>query len=339
MRTEACATIERVSKVATVKRKSARVAAAILAVVFVARHALGETTGPTLLLGVVPDLIWVVLILCATLMWRGGQPRKGWVFAIGIVGMLAFLEPGLPSVPTGASSSITVLQLNMQHGLSGQEGIARLIRERQPDVIFLQETGPLDQLVPTGPLVEALKDYNLSNATTMPLTGQHEVIAVKGPILRNIDYDLPELPGESLPRGKHLTAVEIEVGGRKLIVATVHLSPTQDAASKVSRVRSEQLRRVAAFIEAQEHSVILAGDFNSPPHGPGYRRMSAVATDLFRSRGVGFGWTITARLPLRRIDYIWFKGALIPLECHVVDDIVSDHRAVWGRFGLPEPSN
>lgn len=313
--------------------------AILLAVVFLMRHALGDTTGASLLLGLVPDLVWVTLILMATLMWRSGQPRMGRVFAAGLVGMLAFLEPGLPGIPMAASSSITVLQLNMQHGLSGQEGIAKMIRELNPDVIFLQETGPLDQLVPEGPLVDALKDYNLSNATVMPLTGQHQVIATKYPILRTIEFDLPELPGEANPRGKHITAVEVEVGGRKIILATTHLSPTQAAASDVARVRSEQLRRVAAFIDAQEHSVILAGDLNSPPHGPGYRRLSSVATDLFRTQGVGFGWTITARLPLRRIDYIWFRGHLYPLECRVLDEIVSDHRAVWGKFGLPEPLN
>lgn len=123
-----------------------------------------------------------------------------------------------------------------------------------------------------------------------------------------------------------------------MILATVHLSPTQRAPSDVSRVRSQQLRQVAAFIEAQDQPVILAGDFNSPPHGPGYRQLSAVATDLFRARGVGFGWTITGRMPLRRIDYIWFKGSLVPLECRVLNEIVSDHRAVWGRLGLPEGS-
>lgn len=160
------------NKVARVQRSAARWLAALLVSAFLVRHLSGEMSAAGLLLGLVPDLVWVGLVLSAGWLWRSGQPRRARAWVIAGIAALAFLEPGLPGLPTESSTSLSVLQLNMQHGLGGQDRIANLILEREPDIIFLQETGPLDMLVPKGPLVNALADYRLSNATVMPLTGQ-----------------------------------------------------------------------------------------------------------------------------------------------------------------------
>jgi len=317
-------------------RKCCRFVAALLIVVWLATRYVAELTPITLALSVVPSLVWALLVVLAGLGWRAGLERKPRVWWVVLAGVWVFLEPGLPGLPDGMSESMNVLQLNMQHGLVGHDKVATLIRREDPDVIFLQETGPLDQLSPKGPIIDALKGYQLSNRYTLPLTGQFEVIALKGKIIRHMDVDFPEMPHEQKLRGKRLTAVEAEVRGRRMILAVVHFSPTQGSLAQLSAVRTEQWRLTAAFVRAQKLPVILAGDFNAAPFGPGYRALSREATDVFRSVGVGLGNTITATLPNRRIDYVWTRGLFIPLECEVLPDIVSDHRAVRAKIGLFE---
>jgi endonuclease/exonuclease/phosphatase (EEP) superfamily protein YafD len=317
-------------------RRASRFIAFLLVVVWISTRYIGELTPVTLALSVVPSFVWALLAVLAGLGWRAGLERKPRVWLAVLVGVWMFLEPGLPGLPNMMSEDIEVLQLNMQHGLGGHDKVAALIRKHDPDVIFLQETGPLDQLSPKGPIIDALKGYQLSNRYTLPLTGQFEVISLRGKIIRHIDVDFPEMPHEQELRGKHLTAVEAEVRGRRMILAVVHLSPTQGNLSQLAAVRTEQWRLVAAVVRAQKLPVILAGDFNAAPFGPGYRALSREATDVFRSVGVGIGNTVTATFPNRRIDYIWTRGPLMPLECEVLPDIVSDHRAVRAKIGLYE---
>lgn len=317
-------------------RKASRHVAVHLVGVWLLTRYVAELRPVTLALSVVPSLVWALLVVLCAAGWRAGLERRARVWWIALVGVWVFLEPGLPGVPDMMSEDLDVLQLNMQHGLGGHDKVAALIRQQNPDVIFLQETGPLDQLSPKGPIVDALKGYQLSNRFTLPHTGQFEVIALRGRIIRHIDYDLPEMPHEKELRGKHLTAVEAEIRGRRMILAVVHLSPTQGSLSQLAPVRTEQWRRVAAFVRAQKLPVILAGDFNAAPFGPGYRELSREATDVFRSVGLGLGNTITASFPNRRIDYIWTRGLLSPLECEVLPDIVSDHRAVRAKIGVWE---
>ena len=75
-------------------------------------------------------------------------------------------------------------------------------------------------------------------------------------------------------------------------------------------------------------ATIVAGDFNTLPHGRTHRMMRKYLTDCFAATATGFGLTLPAVFPLKRLDYIYVGRGLRPLKTWVSNTIASDHRAV-----------
>jgi endonuclease/exonuclease/phosphatase family metal-dependent hydrolase len=79
----------------------------------------------------------------------------------------------------------------------------------------------------------------------------------------------------------------------------------------------------------------LAGDLNSSPDSPTYRRLvEAGFGDPFRELGLGDVPTDPASAPDERIDYVWLRE-LTPLAAGVPDSLASDHRPVWVTIQAP----
>lgn len=230
-------------------------------------------------------------------------------------------------IPKG---SLKVMQLNMQHGLTGIEKVAALIERESPDILCLQESGPRQEF-PDGsppPIRRALRGYVLYRSFS-------EAIAVKGEILGKGTVELPEPAYESaIGGGKVITFVKARIRGKVIRIATVHLSPRPDpslsawaGAAQFARIRQAQFKALADFLKASPEHTILCGDFNSHPVGPNYRLMTSIMTDAFAAAGSGIGYTMNSRLPHKRIDYIYCRG-FVPVAHRVLPDVVSDHRAV-----------
>lgn len=315
----------------------------MLGIVWLVRNFAGTLFGATMLVAAVPDLVWASLAFISAGLWiyrrRFSRPDwRGLPVVAAALGSLAFLAPAWGHREPPSDEDLKVLQLNMQHGLGGIDNVANLIRREGPDILFLQETGPLDQNQWSYSMLEALRPYELSRVPRRSGYYQFEAICVKGTIQRRWQVDLPEMDVERAGGGKRLTAIEATVRGKRLVLATVHLSPLNSAAApgdygKLARIRAEQWQKITEFISDQSATVIVAGDFNGSPFGYSYRTMAHVADDAFREAGVGLGYTLPSALPLRRIDYIWSRG-LRPVDCRVLPDQVSDHRGISARFRL-----
>jgi endonuclease/exonuclease/phosphatase (EEP) superfamily protein YafD len=79
----------------------------------------------------------------------------------------------------------------------------------------------------------------------------------------------------------------------------------------------------------------FAGDLNSSPGSPTYRRLAEAGfSDPFRALGLGDVPTDPAILPRERIDYTWLR-ALTPVAAGVPESLASDHRPVWVEVQMP----
>lgn len=278
-----------------------------------------------------PAIAGVVLLLWILRFGRKAPGRKPVPLALlaAFVLSLAGLHPvlGSPGMPEG----IKVMQLNMRHGLDGVDKVAALIERESPDVLTLVEAGPLsyypDKTLPS--LKRALAGYRVYHS-------HFEAIAVRGEILERELIPLDEMSTEKeWFNQKVIVSVSANVRGRRLRILALHFSPR--GPKKVAyipghiefaRVRCSQHEALVEVLKQRpEEETIIAGDFNGQPFGPNYRLIASVAKDCFAEAGRGFGYTIRANFPHKRVDYVFVRN-LKPASSYVLSDIVSDHRAV-----------
>ncbi len=140
-------------------------------------------------------------------------------------------------------------------------------------------------------------------------------------------------------------AVRLTVSGKPVTIVTTHFSTaypedrdrrnlaalaehTQEAAA----LRANEARELLTFVGQQERTVLVAGDFNTPPRGLLYRELARALKDSFAATGLGTGYTFRSDRPCYRIDYLWAGPAMTPVACRALPLQVSDHRPVVGEF-------
>lgn len=134
------------------------------------------------------------------------------------------------------------------------------LKERQPDVVCLQETKCVDEAFPVEPL-EAL-GYNAA------FHGQKSFNGVA--ILSKLPFDevTPRLPGEDGDEHARFIEVSISTANGVLRIATIYLpnGNPPDTDKYTYKLRwMERLRRYAAERLTLEEPLVLAGDFNVIP--------------------------------------------------------------------------
>lgn len=281
------------------------------------RSALGVAVAsvpPTLVIGL--GAFFVIPVAWMRPAW------PAWVATGGILAAGIWLgQPAFPRPQEGGLQPLKVVSLNMQHGLGGFGAVAKFLAEEAPEVILLQEAGPLQQYpnrTTTPPdFLRLFKDYHVVT------DGQDLLIASKYPFRNHRIDDLPEPAGKP---DKRILIAEIIHPSGDICAATVHLSPRQTNFDELATVRTAQYQSLRRFLQKRPR-IILGGDFNGPPIGPNHRELAREATDAWARAGLGFGLTHQ-----RRIDQIWVRG-LNPYRAEVGPARISDHRPViaWVR--------
>lgn len=214
------------------------------------------------------------------------------------------------------------------------DGIAALIREQDPDLVFLSEVVaectfcPVDQV-----------SY-LAEATGMHARAFGEQFNFGLPVLRirGGNAVLSRLPLRPL-RNQQLCGgasflwpannrralwCEVEVCGSWLRVASIHT----DSASAMNNAR--QVGELLAELGGRPG--ILAGDFNATPDSESLRRLRA------SGRFVGAAArepTFPAPEPVRRIDYVLAPAGWRVLREEMIPSTLSDHCPVVTDFEVP----
>ena len=96
--------------------------------------------------------------------------------------------------------------------------------------------------------------------------------------------------------------------------------------------RVGQSQKILAHIQKSPYPVVVGGDFNEPPTSYIYRQFNNKLNDAFCTAGSGFGSTYAGKIPLLKIDYLFYDPRLRVLEHKIERQPFSDHYPVRTRL-------
>ena len=96
--------------------------------------------------------------------------------------------------------------------------------------------------------------------------------------------------------------------------------------------RAGQSQKVLAHIRKSPYPVVVGGDFNEPPTSYVYQQFNAQLEDAFRTAGNGFGSTYGGKIPMLKIDYLFYDPHLRVLEHKIDRKSFSDHYPMRTRL-------
>lgn len=259
---------------------------------------------------------------------------------------------------TASDSTLKVLSYNVYFaGKSAKddtkERVLDYLREENADIVCLQEIYFKKDDYPT---LHAMYPYVSSEYGS----GGTDFITTlsRYPILKRED-----VPAER-KKGRHSTAVFLDIDGDTVIVVNNHLASTMltiddrasfnkiikgdysgDFATEKSKRIAEKLadgtiRRVPQvdalvdFLNRHEgKSIILCGDFNDGPISHSRHTIAQHLTDCFREAGNGLGISYNDNYFYVRIDHIFCSSDWTPIDCKVASKIkLSDHYPIISRL-------
>ncbi|MFJ5924102.1 endonuclease/exonuclease/phosphatase family protein [Kitasatospora sp. NPDC092948] len=238
--------------------------------------------------------------------------------------------------PDGARR-VRVMSYNVRSLRDDRAAVARVIRACDPDVVCVQES-------PRYWKSEKAAAWLAHRTGMVILAGGGRVAA--GPLLLGrLRVDVVELRDVLLPktRGLHargFASALLRIGGsRPFSVTSCHLSLQPE-----ERLRQFELLR--RQVRPGEPGVV-AGDFNEPPEGPGWRAFAEEFTDAHAKAPWGGTLTSVPKQPYQRIDGVFATPDIDVLGCGVPYPLpgvseadlhaATDHLPVLAALRIPGP--
>jgi vancomycin resistance protein VanJ len=308
--------------------------------VFLLGEYVAERTWLTTLLAYAPPLLFALptAVLFLVVLNRRRQAELIFGAAAALFCWFVLLGFRAPLAPAPEGPRLRVLTYNIAHGSAGVGRIAAVVRRYRPDVICFEEVNGFQSLPdPLPALQKALFDYRF-------VRGGEVTLATRLPVRSVATHPL-------ITGGAYRVAVEtaVEYKGRVVTVLGVHLATSATPESLTDRrgsipaylrrttgVRESQIARLEEITARIDTPLVVCGDFNTPPRGHLYRRLTETYEDAFAARGTGFGWTYPATLPALRIDYIFTTGGAHAASALVPAVFASDHRPLFAEIVLPK---
>ena len=256
-------------------------------------------------------------------------------FRLYLVGMVAALLVNLYLVapfywpPTAVAQAaltttpLRVMALNISTSNAGYGQVVDLIRERQPDLVFMSEVR--EDLLAV--LREELTDsYPYLHAEPSRMTLGVAFLS-RQPFVKVETI----MPGG---RGRRYLRAEIAWQGQPVTIVGIHPLPPMTGEWAASR--DSEIALMGQVANAATQPFILLGDLNASPWSQSMRGLLA-STDLryaMQGYGVGLTWRLAGVLLGAPLDYI-----LVSPAWHVVDyveggDIRSDHIPIQADLTL-----
>lgn len=188
-------------------------------------------------------------------------------------------------------------------------GVARVLRELDPDVVLVQEAPRLWRW--RAACARLARESGLVVVTGgRPAAGNLILCSMRVRVVSSRDVLLPKRP--RLHRRGAATAV-LELDGRQLSVLGTHLDLDAQA-------RLDSARRLAA--SAYD---VVGADVNEEPGGPAWLALSEGKVDA----AAGLGPTFSVASPRRRIDGLFVGPRFRVAACEVIEcGPVSDHKPI-----------
>lgn len=342
-----------------------RVNLGFLALVYLLSEYIGEAARLTTLLTYCPPVLFVLPLFP---LWFIALKRRSLpslrcnllatVFALtALMGMhvplpaLPALSPSDGSAQASSLPALRVMTYNIQHGGTGVESVAAAIRSLKPDVACLQEVNAID-IDPYVQLQAALPEYRIERVNEIAMAVKRSL-----PVRAVRPHRLIPLSPEEEAQATWLAArilyldaleVEVEVEGQPVSLVSAHLmtplytrfrrlgeQSSLDAQEQTAAIRSQQIQGLLQVGAAISHPLIVCGDFNTPPRGLLYRRLTHRWQDAFSACGLGYGYTYPAKYPVLRIDHIFTANGAQAKSITQPAIRATDHRPVVAEITFP----
>ncbi len=241
---------------------------------------------------------------------------------------------------------------------NSREEIFQLVREKDPDILCMQEFISLNKIgMREKDIVRQLVNYAqysiyYINRTT-PETGFGCATFSKFPIIKTsrIPFDSTAnqaiytdllIYGDTIRLfNMHLQSVRLRQENMNFI-DTLSLKYTNEQIKGVQEItgklrnayiqRAEQATIIHNYILDSPYPVIVAGDFNDTPLSYSYHKIRKGLQDSFRESGKGLGNTYAGDLPSLRIDFILHSKDIKSTEFTRIKSKHSDHFPIMARL-------
>lgn len=274
--------------------------------------------------------IGLTLILAVLVLMRRGAASLVIMLVALLVNLYLvlpfFWPPAVRASRAADEPALRVMAMNISTSNAGYSQVIELIRERQPDLVFMSEVR--DDLVAR--LETELADsYPYLHAVPSRMTlgiaflSRHPFVSV----------ETMTVGGEERGRRRYLRA-EIEWHGQKVLVAGIHPLPPFNA--NWAQGRNTEIALMGQLSQEATEPFILLGDLNASPWSHPMRRLMGDADLRYALKGHGVWptWRLAGPLLGAPLDYI-----LVSPEWQVVDyleagDIRSDHIPIQADLRL-----
>ncbi len=290
----------------------------------------------TALVLTMPTLVWPFFVL--PWLVAGWIRKNGRLVALAaatfaLAWMLMVGAPSFGGVVATEPHDLKVMTYNVEFAYEGEERLAQTVAKLDPDVLFVQESiAPVDRLHPVEAIQRGLPHHFVAKSFDLTIFSRFPIQEL-APV---------EVPG--LPRRRWFQRAAIQVNGKTVQLMNVHFAAEHleqysgwaklGRMIDVDRFRLIQSQLVTSIVPKIDGPLIVAGDMNQQPTGPGYRELRAHLRDAFALSGRGYGWTLTTHIPTKRVDYIWLGAGLECVGADVPNVDASDHRPLmtWLRL-------
>lgn len=244
--------------------------------------------------------------------------------------------PNLTPSTSETAPRLRVLSFNALVANSAYDEVAALVQTHQPDVIAIQELSP-----------QMAQELNARIGSGYPYQLLYPWTDPRGIGLWS-RYPLTEGPERSLrfwERWVHSAIVD--VNGQPIHLFNVHLWPIgtldQERFAAGLAAQATQVQELHDLVVQSPYPVLVMGDFNASPTNESYVTTDAALEDAWRAAAIGPGFTFPApgtlspwSQPFLRIDYLWSRPPLAPVNVQVLTQAGSDHLPLLGDFVVEE---
>jgi len=201
--------------------------------------------------------------------------------------------------------------------------IADVIIKEKPDLVGLQEVDRgVKRTEGKDEIAELAKMTHMDYAFAHNLDyqgGQYGVAMLSRFLLNNVEHRIFENKREAERRG--LLRAQVDVGGKLVNFVTTHLD------YQYSDGRVFETEQLLKFLENVNGPLIVVADMNDEPAGEAYKLMLSKFSDAWvTSRQKGDGFSYPADKPVKRIDYVFYRGdGLKAKKARTIETLASDH--------------
>jgi endonuclease/exonuclease/phosphatase (EEP) superfamily protein YafD len=285
-----------------------------------------------------PPVGWGVLFFVrALILWLEGRRRLAFSTALLAIIFVAATTELSSTWRRGDARAARFARLRMrplEHGLVplrlvswNVAGTAPLdeLAVLDPDICLLQEIGGVTAAMKASPRWSGFVWFPAFDPGTLS-----RYPAVVLPTERVGPWTEPQLLLVSLPNGQRLLVANVRLVLPSIVVSIASFGDF-GSVLRGHRERLEQFPRLAALLRSSAarvdaDAIVLAGDFNTPGGMPSLAPLTSLLQDVWPSGGTGWGGTMTADMPISRIDQAWVSPGVEVVQATVRKGRSSDHR-------------